>query len=130
MRLGGPPTDVDAAEQTSDNEDTASTSSLSNEVGHVEDSCVPELETSHQPRRPAEFKLKGYSDLSVDSIDLYVRRLRLKNPKMSKEEEKAINKIRKDAIKTMNRERRVRRVERKEEYKAKNAKRKRNYFNK
>jgi len=49
--------------------------------------------------------------------ELYVRRLSLKNPEISKEEEKEINKVRKGIIKEMNRERRAKKVAHKAEYK-------------
>lgn len=47
------------------------------------------------------------SQMSAEAqINIYVRRLRLKNPEMTKEEEKAINAKRKQIVKEMNRERR------------------------
>lgn len=103
--------------------DEPSGSSVSNEIEGIEDSPGPETEDARRTR-VAEFKLRGYSDLSVDSIDLYARRLRLKNPELSKEEEKAINRVRKGIIKAMNRERRARRAERKEEHRARSSRRK------
>ncbi|KAM0681078.1 Serine/threonine-protein kinase rio1 [Glugoides intestinalis] len=78
----------------------------------------------------AKFSLKSYADLTADSINIYVRRLCLKDPTLTKEDEKEINKMRKLIVKQMNRERRIKRVERKDEYKGKNMKRKKNYFNK
>lgn len=78
----------------------------------------------------AEFNLKQFSDLTEGNINLYIRRLRLKYPEMTKEQEKAINKVRKSIIKEMNKERRVKRVIKKEEYKKKNKKRNKNYRNK
>lgn len=50
-------------------------------------------------------------------IELYVRRLSLKNREISKDEEKEINKVRKGVIKEMNRERRAKKAEKRKEYK-------------
>ena len=55
----------------------------------------------------------------VDNINLLVRRIRKKNPEISKEEEKEINRKRKSIIKEMNRERREMRVLKKHEMKSK-----------
>lgn len=62
---------------------------------------------------------KKTEEKDTSGIELYVRRLCLKNPDISKEEEKSINKERKSIIKEMNRERRMKRAERKKEYKVK-----------
>lgn len=57
------------------------------------------------------------STSSPETINVLVRRLRLKDPSITKEEERALNRRRKALVKQMNRERRIRRVQRKNEYK-------------
>lgn len=56
--------------------------------------------------------------LSPGTINVLVRRLRLKDPSITEEEEKALNRQRKMLVKQMNRERRIRRVQRKDEHKS------------
>lgn len=86
---------------------------VSNDIFNIEDE--PETRVIDNKDNIAHF-------YDFSNINLYVRRLRLKNPEISKEQEKEINKIRKSIIKSMNKERRIKRVERKEEYKTKKAK--------
>lgn len=96
-----------------------------NEISEIVEEDVEYFETEDKGQ-VADFKLKSYSDLTDFKIDIYVRRLRLKYPDMTKEQEKEINKQRKAIVKQMNRERRIRRVQRKEDYKTKKMKKKNN----
>jgi len=107
-------------------DDDSSVDVESNELSNILDE--PNEDVPAVNHQIAKFDLKTYSDLTLKSINIYVRRLRLKNPLISKEEEKAFNKERKSLVKQMNKERRAMRAKRKVEFKRKNKNQKNKYF--
>lgn len=102
--------------------DESSVNIDSNEIENIEE--VSDDVIKIRENTEAHFILKSFADLSLDKINIYCRRLRLKNPYITKEEERAINKQRKAIVKQMNRERRIARVNRKEEHSKKTNKNK------
>ena len=105
---------------TIDQSDSSSFDIESNDMFEIDDTFIPHEILKND--KTAVFQLKTFAELSENKIDIYVRRLRLKHPEMTKEEEKSINKERKGIVKQMNKERRIKRVQRKDDYKKKDIK--------
>ncbi len=102
-----------------DNSDISSSCDVDqNEICSIQDDFTLIVKND----KTAIFQLKTYAELTENKIDIYVRRLRLKYPEMTKDEEKKINKERKAIVKQMNKDRRIKRVQRKEDYKKKDMK--------
>lgn len=113
----------DNSSESNDTDLEASSSGCSNI--HISESDELQMNIETLPLgTEAKFALKSFADLNLNSINIYVRRLRLKNPEITKEEEREANKQRKLIIKEMNQERRKARVIKKREYEKKNANKK------
>lgn len=122
-------TDINTnSNQDSEDEDGSSVNIESNEIEEIEENSNDAIRIAEQTE--AHFNLTKYADLSIDKINIYCRRLRLKNPNVTKEEEKIINRERKIIVKQMNKERRISKVIRKEQFSKKSKKKKITSINK